>query len=180
MWAFPASLNLTAFDLRRSSDPTFPTGNATAALDAVPVSQLRNVTDPPGVYGTLDPLVAQAPGTTLYWYMIRGVSATGAVSAWSAPFFTVSATTPGTLFASPTGASSAPCGTFSVPCGNVQDALDAAQTGAKVFLLHGSYAGARNCGLTMAGKVRFRCGFECVVAHARDSDPSRACFLPSP
>jgi hypothetical protein len=157
-WAFPPATVFTSFDLRRSGDPTFPAAT-TVTFSALPAVNFTSASDPAGVYGNFDALVARFGATGQLYYAVRGTTASGQTTAWSAPFAAFNATVAGTLFATPGGATGAQCGSFIAPCGAIQDGLDAASTGSTLLLLPGTYSGPRNRGLTMSGKVRVARGW---------------------
>ena len=156
-WSFPPATVFTSFDLRRSGDPTFPTAT-TISLSALPAVNFTSGSDPAGVYGNFDALVARFGAPGQLYYAVRGNTISGQTTAWSAPFAAFNATVPGTLFAAPGGATGQ-CGSFIAPCGAIQDGLDMASTGSTLLLLPGTYSGPRNRGLTMSGKVRVARGW---------------------
>jgi len=131
----------------------------------LPVANATSSSDPLGVFTAFDSL--GVPGNA--FYTVRGLTSTGAVTPWSAPVAAVDGTQPHTLFCAPGGVTTSSCGSFTSPCGAVQDALDQSPaTGATVLLLPGIYTGARNRGLTMAGKVRGSASCVCVCASLSD------------
>ena len=162
-WSFPPATVFTSFDLRRSGDPTFPAAT-TLTLSALPAANFTTPSDPAGVYGNFDALVARSGAPGQLYYSVRGTAASGQTTAWSGPIAAVNATVPGTLFAAPGGVTGVQCGSFVSPCGAIQDGLDAAATGSTLLLLPGTYAGPRNRGLSMAGKVRLASG-GCAAWH---------------
>jgi hypothetical protein len=156
--AFPAAdaSALVSIDIRRSSDPTFPSSVSftTASLGPFAASALLGTTFTAGAFGA-DDASAPAPGTAPLFYSVRGTTSAG-TGLWSPPFAAVDGRA--ALFAAPGGAAaaaSAACGSYSSPCGAIADALSAASSPAQpVLLLPGTFSGAGNRGLSMAGVVR--------------------------
>jgi hypothetical protein len=146
---------LTTLELRRSADSSFPETSSTTTLGPLPAAALAGAA---AATFAADDAAAPAGATSALYYSVRGAT-TGGAGAWSAPFAAVDGTA--ALFAAPGGAAAAPnapCGAYATPCGAIADALALAAPSQPILLLPGTYAGAGNRNLTMAGQARAQRG----------------------
>ena len=145
---------VTQLALRWSADPTFPAASTTV-IGPYPASAFAGSGINAGSFVASD---TSSSGRLVYYSVLGNAASVNGT--WSAAFATADGI--GALFAAPNGAAAPSCGTFNAPCGAIADVLAAPSS--PILLLPGNFSGPGNCGLNMAGKVRFAISFAARIA----------------